>query len=297
MTDDTDARTTILANAERLRGRPFVDVLTGLTSFNTAAGEPIPQDELTTIALDLAAKPDKNGSTPQLDDPRAELTSLLGLHTAGLRITRAEVYGRGAGASATLFLSDGSTVEFETIRDVTSPAKLSDEIVATTGVIVMLKKPEALRAAALLRALAEHHEVATEDAISRDWGVECLQAAQTCLVDMTDQMSRWRAFSALNEVDPASQARTQSAPIGPQLVVLIDRSGMRLVRCGWFLSFVREHGGFVAPDALARRMERVGWRRRGREGWIKATPPGRPGVLRWRFYVVPDAWEEQVGGE
>jgi hypothetical protein len=114
-------------------------------------------------------------------------------------------------------------------------------------------------------------------------------------VDLDDQAERWRAFASLARLNPARDAGDDrsSQSLAEGCVVLADRtSGVLLVRCGWFLSYVkREVGGLYSPQALGTQMERVGWQRSGSEGRVKATCPGAPQrTLNWRFYSVPKGW-------
>jgi hypothetical protein len=233
----------------------------------------------------------RNGAAPA--DPEAaarELTELLGLKGAGVNVTGGRIVGRGSTASADLYLDNGEAITFEALRDFANPTRLAVEIAACTGATPILKAPAALRALSLLRALSEIEETTTEDDVSRDWGIEYLQSATRLEVDMRDQADRWRAFCGLQAANPAGDARDDGVPLVQTQVVLVDHNGARLVRCGWFLAFVRE-SAYISPKELAERMARVGWARRGDRGAIKATAPGRQAWLAWSFYVVPKGWE------
>ena len=226
-------------------------------------------------------------------DPAAamrELTALLGLGSVGLAVVGGRIVGRGSTASADLYLSNGEAITFESLRDFANASRLAVEVAACTGAVPAIKAPTALHALSLLRALSELHETATEDDVSRAWGCEYLQGARRLAVDMNDQGDRWRAFSELAAIDPATDARHGGGPSVRAHAVLADVTGARLVRCGWFLNYARE-STYVAPRELSARMQRVGWRRRGSRGWIKATAPGRSDTLAWTFYVAPAGWE------
>ena len=253
-----------------------------------------------TVASGLAEIATGNGrggdggaaSVAGLDAAQAatELTDLLELPAVGLAVERARVVGRGARASADVYLSDGTAMTFETMRDVGTVSRLVLEVVACTGAMPKLKATHALRAVALIRALAEHHETFTEDEVAVEWGTNYLQAAQVADLDFNDQADRWKAFSALEHIDPA--AGRFGRDIATASFVLRHTTGLRLVRCGWFKAFVRAEDNVTGPE-IAHRMARVGWTRRGSTGRIKASRTGRPGQLAWSFYEVPAGWEDQ----
>lgn len=221
-----------------------------------------------------------------------QLAALLDLGTVGLSIRGARVVGRGSRASADLYLSDGSEVTFEALRDVANPTRLAVEIAACTGATPKLKVAAALQAVALLRALAEHEQDFTADEIATDWGTSYLQSSEQIGVDLGDQAQRWEAFSRLEGMNPAGQAREQGSTIATASSVLVHADGTRLVRCGWFKEYVRSQDATVNAQEIAHRMLRVGWQRRGARGAIKATRPGYRGQLGWTFYTVPAGWEE-----
>ncbi len=103
-------------------------------------------------------------------------------------------------------------------------------------------------------------------------------------------------FSELNAKNPAGDAREEGVPIVRANVLLVDSNGARLVRCGWFLAYVRE-STYISPRELAHRMERVGWTRRGTTGRIKASAPKREATLAWSFYIVAGDWGESDDDE
>ena len=82
-----------------------------------------------------------------------------------------------------------------------------------------------------------------------------------------------------------------AANIAAASVVLRHLDGGRLVRAGWFYPWVRAHESTISRQALAPRMARVGWKRPGSSGRIKATAPDRAATLGWNFWIVPEAWE------
>jgi hypothetical protein len=136
-------------------------------------------------------------------------------------------------------------------------------------------------------------ETATLDELSREWGQTFLKAAIVLDLDMEDQTQRWGAFCELERQDnPVAAARRDPTSIAQACLVLRHLDGTRYVRSGWFRSYVRQEDVTVPAQEVAQRMERVGWQRRGREGWIKATRPAFQDVHRWRFYVVREGWEE-----
>jgi hypothetical protein len=111
---------------------------------------------------------------------------------------------------------------------------------------------------------------------------------------MNDQRDKWGAFCRLAERDPRTHALAHGNSIVAANIVLRHPDGSRYVRCGWYRDAIRAQDATVSPQALALRMERVGWRRRGKKGWIKATQPSGPVTHAWTFYVVAAAWEETV---
>jgi hypothetical protein len=225
-----------------------------------------------------------------------QLAALLDLHSAGLEITGARIVGVGSRASADLYLSDGSSLFFESIKDIANPKTLAIEVRASTAARPNLKAPQALDALSLIRAIAEHHEGVTLDHLSREQGVTFLQSASTIKLDMNDQAARWRAFSHLEQIEPYSKARADASSVARASVVLVHTDGTRFVRCGWFRSFARTEDPGASPQQVAQRMERVGWKRRGATGRIKATRPGHDGSLVWTFYMVPAGWEDDPEG-
>lgn len=234
-----------------------------------------------------------NGSAAVADSISAaeELGALFGLPAVGLSILGARIVGRGSAASADIYLSDETTVTFESLRDVGTPTRLTLHIAACTGAAPKLKQVDAIRAVVLLRAIAEHVAVFTADQLAVDWGASYLQSAEILDVDMTAQAERWAAFTRLKGIDPEARSRGELIPLAAANVVLRHVDGTRLVRCGWFYAYARAQDVGVSASDLAHRMERVGWTRRGGTGRIKATSPGFAGTLGWNFYTVPDGWE------
>lgn len=231
------------------------------------------------------------GDAPDLITAAEQLAALLDLPAVGVSIRGARIVGRGSRASADLYLSDGTEVCFESLREMGNATRLTLEVAACTGATPRLKAPQAIRAVALVRALAEHHEAFTVDEIALDWAVDYLQAADVQDVDMTDQRDRWGAFSRLNRTDPVALSREHGGRIAAANVVLRHLDGTRFVRCGWFREAIRAQDSSISPQELAHRMERVGWSRRGSSGRIKACQPSGSARLAWTFYVVPKDWE------
>lgn len=224
--------------------------------------------------------------------PAETLGALLQLPSVGLSVTRAVVHGHGSRASADLFLSDGTVVQFETLRDIANPSKLAVEITATTGALPRLKAPDAQLVLKLVREIAEHRAVLDVDDISRDMGVTFLQAAQVLDVDMNDQAQRWGGFCYLADLEPVHNSRIEGKSVAALCVVLRDPSGNVYVRTGWFYAHARAMDLGVSQAEIAHRMERVGWQRRGQRGAIKATAPDRDTELSWNFYRIPAGWNQ-----
>ena len=239
------------------------------------------------LAAEQSGKPDPIEAAEQM-------TALFDLPSLGLTIIGARVVGRGSQASADIYLNNGSEISFESMRDLAKPQRLMVEIAACTGATPKLTQAQAIRAVALIRALAEHERVVGDDERAVEWGVTFLQAASVVDVDINDQQQRWAAFVQLESSDPQTVWHQRGVPIAKSSTVLHDRSsGQRLVRTGWFRAHVRGEDHTVSPQDIAHRMQRVGWRQPGSTGRIKATRPGLPGTLAWSFYVVPKGWEDE----
>jgi hypothetical protein len=236
----------------------------------------------------LAAE--QNGA-PDPISAAEQLGALLDLAAVGLTIRGARIVGRGARASADLRLSDGTEINFEAPRDVANPTRLAVEVAACTGATPKIKAPGALRAVALLRALAEHEEDFTADQLAIDWATSFLQSAARLAVDLNDQGARWEAFCALERTDPLARSREAGGNIASACTVLVNTDGVQLVRCGWFRAHARAEDPGASAQEIAHRVLRIGWQRRGTRGAIKATRPGHRGQLGWTFYTVPATWE------
>ena len=214
---------------------------------------------------------------------RAKLAGLLNLTEAELSIKGARIVGNGSTASADLYLSDGTTLTFESLQMFTSPSRLALQVASCTGVrCPILKVPKALEAVVLLRSIAERIDATTADDVAIEWGSSYLQSADVRTVNIGEQAERWAAFVALER---------------KRDVVLEGLDGMRYVRSGWFFEFARQCDHAAGSNgAVATRMERVGWTRRGKHGRIKATHPTFPRALVWSFFEVPAGWEAAQGG-
>lgn len=289
----SDAATRLDELAQGLAGQELTVLLEALIAANRAMGDVVDQTAIGAIALKYAAKAETNGNGHAEEDPVAELTALLGLHTVGLRVTGAAIYGRGSKASANVFLSDKSILLLEPIGSYSTPGRLIAEVVTTTGAVPKLKGPDAIRTIALVHKVATHFEGAGRDAAAVDWGSDFLQTADMLPLDIDDQNARWAAFVKLRDTDPVGSARADNASIASRCYVLVDRNGTRYVRCGWMLSYVRAIVGTRSPQELNVDMERVGWRRPSKSGRIKATSARTGDTLNWAFYTVPMGWESR----
>ncbi len=223
------------------------------------------------------------------------IAGILDLGSVGLHVTGARIVGRGGSASADLYLSDGSAIVFERLRDAGKATTLAVEVAACTGATPKISGPQALRVVALLRALADHEAAFDADELAREWGTSFLQEAVTVDLNMADQAQRWAAFVELGKIDPVALRAAGEAPsIAAASRVLRHEDGTRYVRTGWFRSHVRGEEA-ISSTELANRMRRVGWHRRGDTGRIKATRVDLPGELVWTFYRVPKDWEASLG--
>lgn len=243
---------------------------------------------------DVLNAADNGAGTPE--EIRERLADMLGLGDVGRTIVGAELFGRGPAASVDLRLSGDLKITFERFGDVSKPAALTAHLMSSVGVAKVFKAPDAAIVGALIFQLARHHGEHTEDEAAREWGCEFLRLANWRDVDLADQEDRWRAFSVIAVLNPPHDAGEDRSghSLACASTVLADKSsGVRLVRCGWFLGYVRREGGTYSPASLGTQMARVGWERRGGEGRVKATCPGdRRRTLNWRFYTVPKGWEE-----
>ena len=224
---------------------------------------------------------------------REALADLLGLPSVGLTIVGARIVGRGSRASADLYLSDSTEINFETLRDFGTPRILGLEIAAAAGARPTLKAQQALEAVVLLRRISERRESFTRDQVAFEWGASFLQSARALEVDMNNREARWEAFSELERIEPRAAAREQATSLARASAVLMHTDGSRFVRSGWFFDYVRAQDVSAGGNAdIATRMERVGWSRRGGIGRIKATRKDFPGQLAWSFFEVPLGWED-----
>jgi len=224
-------------------------------------------------------------------EPIETLALLLDLPSVNVSVLQVRTYGQGSRAAVEIVLSNGDTMCFDSVRDMTRPANLAAELVACAGTVPKLNQARALQVAALVRKLAEREATLTDNEIAADWGASYLQAADTIDVDLNDQAHRWAAFSRLEHHDPFARSRENGTSVATADIVLRHRDGSRLVRAGWFFQHVRTLDAALSQSTLATRMARVGWTRRGGSGRIKATAPGRQATLGWNFWTVPTAWE------
>lgn len=214
----------------------------------------------------------------------AEFRELLSL--GDIEVVSAIVTGQGSRASAEIKLSNGDTMEFESLRELANPTLLAAELAACAGVLEPVTKATALKAVALLRRLAQRNATITDNDLAIDWGMTYLQSMQERDVDLSDQADRWEAFADMRSMD---HARSEAGGHGTSLV-LVDTDGQRYVRTGNFFAFVRSRDGSVSEAKIAQRMLRVGWYKRNASGRIKATSPHMPEEIGWNFFAVPADW-------
>lgn len=237
-----------------------------------------------------------NGATPGPEALCESLTDRLGLSDVHLKVIGATVWGRGADARVDIHLSgDARPLRFDRFGDISKPAALTTALMTQVAVGRMFKAPAAVTIGVEINKLASHYAEADEDEAAREWGAEYLRIAPTQEVDLANQAARWQAFSDLARMSPARTAGDDrsAAALATSSCVLVDHEDKtRLVRAGWFQAYVkREVGGLYSPAALATQMQRVGWKRPGSQGRIKATSPSEPRSHVWPFYVVARDWE------
>lgn len=240
--------------------------------------------------------------TPPMDAARgvllSDLTTRLGVEHIGAVVTDAEVFGAGPTARVRISLSTGQRITFERFAHVGNGAQLGAHLVSYTGVIRSFKNADAAAIASLVFRLSKVDQAETDEVFARSWGTEYLAAAPTVDVDLRDQMERWRAFSHLNGINPAADAgeRRDAETYATCTCVLRDTSSSRrLVRAGWFQSYVtrRQDAGGYGPTAVAALMLSVGWHRNGKSGRVHARQPAGHGELLWAFLTVAEGWEAQ----
>jgi hypothetical protein len=217
-----------------------------------------------------------------------QLAQLLGLDVVGIKVLGADLYGQGGGATLTVSLSNGNTLEFDPARTMVRPQTLVAELAVAADVTPEIRQPQAVTALAVACRIARTHRRMTEAEQARDWGLQYLQSADTIAVDTTDQVERWGAWSYLNSHDPWTTARDAGTDLARAGKVIHDRDGSRLVRTGWLLAFVRTIAPRVSHIRLPTLMAQAGWELPRR---IKATSPGGAETLTWSFYTVPAEWE------
>lgn len=215
------------------------------------------------------------------------LTTLFDLPQVGNEVRSARVSGQGSSARVAIDLATGGPMQFDSIKDMSSPTLLAAELVACTGALPKITRKEALRAIAFVRRLAHWTETQTAADIAFDWGASFLQTADRLDANLSDQAQRWAAFERLKCTDPYAIGRFDASAA----LILVDADGTRWVRANWFHSHVREQDKHYSQQQVAARMAEAGWSRRGRSGRIKATCPNRNDRLGWSFFLAPPEWE------
>ncbi len=276
---------TSMAGTMRRRGFEADEIAAALLKVNAnRCKPPMPDSEVWKVARSVTRyKP-----AAEIVGSLNELAVLLGLDTIGKRIDTVRVIGRGTEGALYVHFDDASRFVIDPIRNYATGAKLTNELALQTGATrPVLKQPEVTRVMALLHGVA-HHEQAFEDADrAADFGISYLKAAPVEAVRMSDQGSRWAAFSKLDRFHPAS------TPEETGLVLEDPETRLRYVRCSWFNSYVMRRSGPGEARAVGRAVSHLGWEKPGSEGLIKATAPGRKASLSWAFYKVSPGWEER----
>ncbi len=138
---------------------------------------------------DLAGR--QNGGLNILEAAE-HLAALLDLPSVNVEIRGARIFGQGSRSPVEIDLSNGETMEIDTLRDMVRPQNLIAEVAACAGATPTLKQPQAVRAVALVRALAEHRAAMSDNDHARAWGLEYLQSTDTLDVDLNDQAAGGR---------------------------------------------------------------------------------------------------------
>lgn len=245
-------------------------------------------DPLDQLADQQTAAPDALGAAEKLG-------ALWDIAPAGIWVRGARIIGRGRIAGVEIDLSNGETMTFKEARIMMRPAELRAEIVACTGRAPKINGDKATASYALVRALGEQKDADDDKSVASEWTADFLQDAPPLDIDMGDMPHRRGAFERL-DYDLWTKARENGGSLASNAIVLRDHNGDRYVRCGWFLSHVRQRESTLGQAEISRRVIAIGWQRAGGEnsasGRIKATSP-QPGAptLAWNFYRVPAGWE------
>lgn len=258
---------------------------------------PLPEDEVDRLVDSIVGRERRKRvgklEVPQgTDEQREQLAVLLDLPAVGIDVKSVTTFGHGSRASVEIELSNGDTMTFDSIREMTQPPVLAAELVACAGVAPKMNRDRAMKIAVIVRQLATRERAFNDNDIAIDWGATFLQVADTIDVDFADQGARWAAFNHLDQVDPFAKSRQEGISLASACIVLRHLDGERYVRSGWFYQHVRTLDTAIGQSSLTLRMLRVGWKRRGSMGRIKATAPARAATLGWNFWTVPAGWEE-----
>lgn len=302
-----------LAGSMRRRGMSAAEIEGALTVTNQQrCRPPLDAEEVRAIAASIGRyEPAQRPRAPQkaqeaqeapqggeeAQEAAQQLSTLLALDSVGLSVRGARTVGSGGDASADMYLSNGVTITFQTLRDVGKPQPLAFEIAIATGAIAKINGPAALRAVSLLHTIAQHTESDTADDIAFGWGSDFLAAAQCVDVDWGDQAQRWEAFARLRRTDPFSAARAEGTSLAASCLVFRGVDGSRYVRTSWLRGHVRQDSGAMSPGRIANALMRVGWHRPGKEGRISARQPGFAGLDVQCFYIVPPGWPDSGADE
>lgn len=258
---------------------------------------PLPEDEVDRIVDSIVGR-DRRKRLGKLevptgtDEQREQLAVLLDLPSVAIDVQNVTTFGHGSKASVEIELSNGDTMTFDSIREMTTPAVLAAELAACAGVAPKIDRQRALKAVVIIRLLATRERAFSDNDIAVDWGATYLQSAETIDLDFNDRVARWAAFSHMDQSDPFSKSRQEGIGLASATIVLRHLNGERYVRVGWFYQHARTLETGISQSSLAIRMLRVGWQKRGGSGRIKASAPSRNASLGWNFWTVPEGWEE-----
>src|SRR4051794_1887592 len=115
-----------------------------------------------TAVDELAAMQNGHGTV----GPAEQLGVLLDLPAVGVSVITVRTFGHGSRAAVEIGLSNGDTMCFDSIRDMTRPANLAAELVACAGTRPKLNQARALDVAALVRRLADRQVTMTDNEIA-----------------------------------------------------------------------------------------------------------------------------------
>lgn len=238
--------------------------------------------------------PPQDGREGAEQDARDQLAEILALKTLALGVKKVVRYGRDSKARVEIHVTDGSVLELDPIGAYSAAAKFNLEVAIQIGAEPTLKPKDMTRIGTLIRTAGELCDAVTLDERALDCGLSFLQESKTRSVDMSDQKDRFHAFVDLAAKNPVLVSGKDDTSIASESIVLEDaKTGLRYLRVQWFHAHAKAQHAPGAAEDIVRRMRHLGWAKSGKDGRIKATPPGGGTSLQWGFFVIPEGWENR----